>query len=129
MLLGLRDLRHGSEKCVWVFEMKEPVCVDARDLWPGITLARMLVDRLQRRGVSVVYRKIAREDNFAHSIAKHEQRRRYDGGWVSSDNWWPDCMDRKWLDVFSMVVRNRRSDLKVYELPAAVIIGTLTEVV
>ncbi len=106
-----------------VFERKAPVCMDGKDLGPGITLARMLVDRLQRRGVSVVYRKIAREDNFAHSIAKHEQRRRYDGGWVSSDNWWPDCMDRKWLDVFRMVARNRQSVRKEYDLPAAVILG------
>ena len=76
-----------------VFQRQAPVCSDGKDLWPAIILARMLVDRLQRLHVRVLYQKIPREDNLAHSIAKSEQRRRYRRGWVSADDRWPDCME------------------------------------
>ncbi len=111
----------SQNACDHVFEKKEPVRMDGKDLWPAIHLARMLVDRLEGLGVRVVYQKIAREDHFTHCIAKHEQRRRYELGWVSSENCWPDCMDCKWLDVFHRVARNRSQGVKEYNLPAAVI--------
>ena len=95
--------------------------MDGKHLWPGITLARMLVECLRGLRVTVQHVKIAREDNLAHSIAKREQRRRYRADWVLIDDLWPDCMQVTWKDVFGMVARNRRSDWKVYDLPSSVI--------
>ena len=110
-----------------VFRRIAPVHEDGRQLWPGISLARMLADRLERLGVTVGYEKVPRNDNLAHCIAKREQRRRYDRGWVSSDNWWPECMDSKWLGVFGMIATNRRWGRADYDLPDAVVRGILEQ--
>jgi ribonuclease HI len=99
-----------------VFQMVDPSGMDGKDLWPIITLARMLVQRLRTR-VTVLYEKVDRKDNVAHRIAKDEQRRRYDGGWLTGDNNWPQYMHKDWLEVFRMVARNRQSTHKEYALP------------
>ena len=90
-----------------VFEAKDPVDRSGRDLWPGIILARELLLRLRRKGVSVYGEKVLSRQNLAHVLAYQEQTYRRESGWAVDDDEWPSPLRESFKEVFSAMVWNR----------------------
>ena len=90
-----------------VFEDTDPVERSGRDLWPGIILARELLIRLRRTGVSVYAEKVMSRKNLAHVIAYQEQKYRRESGWVVEEDEWPCPLRESFKEVFSAMVWNR----------------------
>ena len=90
-----------------VFEDTDPVDRSGRDLWPGIILARELLIRLRRTGVSVFAGKVMSRQNLAHVIAYQEQKYRRESGWVVEEDEWPYPLPESFKEVFSAMVWNR----------------------
>lgn len=105
----------------YVFSGADPVDKEGRDLWPGISLARLLLHRLRDGGITVSAQKVPRAENRAHHIAKTEQRYRYTFNWRVEDDEWPFPIVFKC--VFFRIAGNRQlgSDHEcVYALPSGV---------
>ena len=98
----------GSQRALeHVFEDTDPVERSGRDLWPGIILARGLLERLRRTGVSVLAEKVMSYQNLAHVIAYEEQKYRRESGWVVEEDEWPWPLRESFKEVFSAMVWNR----------------------
>ena len=112
-----------------VFEQQSPTWQSGYDLYPGIHLARRLVQLLRKNGIRIEHKKVARGDNPAHRIAKHAQRRRYDTHWVESGDEWPAFMDLSWKSVFRMIAHNQHSTQKQHylQLPVLASLERMTE--
>ena len=90
---------------------------------PALKLARMLLHHLMAIS-PVQYFKVASHANYAHCIAKHEQRRRLtQDNWLSCCDVWPADMDDSWQSVFRLVASNTRAGPAgcVSELPSSVL--------
>ena len=90
-----------------VFEDKDPVERSGKDLWPGITLARELLLRLSRKGLSVCVQKVTSQENLAHVIAYREQKDRSESGWGVEEDEWPYPLRESFKEVFWAMVWNR----------------------
>ena len=90
---------------------------------PALKLARMLLHHLM--AISPVQSfKVASHANYAHCIAKHEQRRHLtQDNWLSCCDVWPADMDDSWQSVFRLVASNTRAGPAgcVSELPSTVL--------
>ena len=100
MVVSQRGLEH-------VFHHADPVERSGRDLWPGILLARELLLRLRRTGVSVFARKVMSRQNLAHVIAYQEQKDRSESGWGVEEDEWPYPLRESFKEVFRAMVWNR----------------------
>ena len=91
----------------YVFQDKDPVDRSGRDLLPGIMLARELLMRLRRKGVSVYAEKVMSCQNLAHVIAYQEQSHRRGRGWRVEDDEWTYPLRDSFKEVFQVMVWNR----------------------
>jgi hypothetical protein len=101
-----------------VFHGKEPSTHAGSQLYPAISLARFLVNRIRDAGVCFRCQKVPRELNLAHCIAKHEQRKRLETGWLLKENKWPSYMAEDWVEIFRIVARNQEFGLIGYPVLA-----------
>ena len=91
-----------------VFAQKDPASKAGRDNWPGIKLARVLLQRL--KDVSTVsVKKVMSKGNFAHCIALSALRERSVQHWKNLDRL-PGHLPQSYLGVFYDMAKNRHSN-------------------